>query len=267
MSTIAVDDPLHANPSCPCFNQHGMKIGLVLMDPTSDDFVKTLLTGAQRAADDRDLDLVVYSAASFDIGAQQAAITSMVQRGVTSLIVQIPVSLSSMAPVPILKGLAGQGIRIGSIVAGEAFTSSPDFQPAFHVGNDNYQAGVLAATKLLNAYPAFAANTVCFNPISGLSNFDLRCSGWITTMKAAGKTASQIGAYGKSESLALIQQAVDSGTVCPYASQRAGSMCAHCWWYQVKAMFMAGAFKGPAIDAVRGTPGAIGRFLVIGQSC
>ncbi|XXQ32149.1 Periplasmic binding protein domain-containing protein [Plasmodiophora brassicae] len=243
MSTIAVDDPLHANPSCPCFNQHGMKIGLVLMDPTSDDFVKTLLTGAQRAADDRDLDLVVYSAASFDIGAQQAAITSMVQRGVTSLIVQIPVSLSSMAPVPILKGLAGQGIRIGSIVAGEAFTSSPDFQPAFHVGNDNYQAGVLAATKLLNAYPAFAANTVCFNPISGLSNFDLRCSGWITTMKAAGKTASQIGAYGKSESLALIQQAVDSGTV--------------------KAMFMAGAFKGPAIDAVRGTPGAIGRFLVI----
>lgn len=114
-----------------------------------------------------------------------------------------------------IRSLQGQAVSFASVISGEQFLGDAAVRPVFHVGPDNRVVGARAASHLLATLPAYANSTVCLNQVATLSSHDLRCQGWIATMRGAGLSSGQVVAQNLSGQVADL---VHDGVTAIYAT-------------------------------------------------
>ncbi|SPR01500.1 unnamed protein product (mitochondrion) [Plasmodiophora brassicae] len=238
---VAIANPLLRSDSCACVDPRSVKIAVIISEPTANSIVAAFVAGATQAAADRKIHpLRIVYGHQFSTLAQAEAISSAAADGYTNILTQFSSSSLTVRPMPTVLSLM-DNVRFGSVISGEHFLATSK-AAVLHVGADNVAVGREAAERLLRLYPSRATNTVCLNTVKTLSNHDMRCTGWIAVMQAAGKIASELAVSDRDLTMTEVARLQNDGVVT--------------------ALFVTGHAHRDAINVIRSAPGST-KMMVI----
>jgi simple sugar transport system substrate-binding protein len=158
------------------------RIVVVTHGQASDPFWSVVKNGVDAAARDMRVSVEYQAPSTFDMVAMSQLIDAAIATEPDGLVVSIPDpdALSPSIQTAVEAGIPVISINSGSDVAEELGVLA-------HVGQTEYEAGLGAGQRLVNAG---ATNVLCVNQEVGNVALDLRCQGVTDAVEAAGGTVS-----------------------------------------------------------------------------